>query len=79
MNDRKDDKVRIGRMWKGVGKTGTNYLSGPIDREGWDRAAAEQLVEHGWRLLILPNQSKREGKRDPDVDVFLVPDRRQGQ
>lgn len=77
--DRKDDKVRIGRLWKGVSKAGTNYLSGVIDSDGWQRAEEENLMRLGWRLLALPNGSQREGKRDPDVDVFLVPDRRQGQ
>lgn len=79
MNDRKDDKVRIGRMWKGVSAKGSNYLSGVIDTEGWERAENENLMRLGWRLLALPNQSKREGKRDPDVDLFLVPDRRPGK
>jgi hypothetical protein len=69
-----DDKIKLGRLWKGVSAGGTKYLNGQVERgEQLERALA--LLRRGGRLLVLPNNRKREGKKDPDCELFVTPER----
>ncbi len=66
-----DDKIKLGRLWKNRTKDDKPYLSGVAVLEQVDQAVA--LLKNGGRFLILGNASKREGKRDPDCELYVVP------
>ena len=69
-----NDMIKLGVLWKRTTREGSRpYLTGPVRSEGID--AAVDLLRKGGRFLILSNKTKREGKNDPDCDLFVVPDR----
>jgi hypothetical protein len=69
-----DDMIKLGRLWKGKAKDGKPYLSG-VTADTLDDAVA--LLCSGGRLLVLANGRQREGKRDPDYELYVVPERRE--
>lgn len=69
-----NDRVKLGVLWKQVSREGNRpYLTGPVRDEEIDAAVA--MLRKGGRFLILTNKTKREGKNDPDCDLFIVPGR----
>ncbi len=69
--------IKLGVLWKNTTREGQRpYLSGPVRSDAID--AAIELMRGGGRFLILPNKSKREGRKDPDCDLFVVPERNGG-
>lgn len=67
-----NDKVKLGVFWKKTTREGNRpYLSGAVRPEGLDEAV--RLLRDGGRFLVLSNPNKRDGKRDPDCELFVVP------
>jgi hypothetical protein len=71
-----DDKIPLGRLWKNTTKDGKPYLNGVCSTDTLDQAVS--LLRAGGRFLILANGRKREGKRDPDCELYVVPGRGAG-
>lgn len=70
-----DEMVKLGVLWKRMTREGNRpYLTGPVRSAGID--AAVELLRKGGRLLVVANTSKREGRNDPDCELFVVPDRK---
>jgi hypothetical protein len=70
------DKIHLGRLWKGTSKDNKPYLSGVVTH-ATDLERAVDLLRAGGRFLILGNDRKREGKRDPDCELYVVPGKRE--
>jgi len=64
------DMIKIGRLWKGTTTGGKSYLSG-VTVDTLDKAV--ELLHNGGRLMVFGNDRKREGKKDPDCELFAVP------
>jgi len=71
-----DDALKLGRLWKNTSHDGKPYLSGVCCTDTLDQAVT--LLRAGGRFLILANGHKREGKRDPDCELYVVPARGSG-
>jgi hypothetical protein len=71
-----NDMRKLGELWKGRNKEGQPFLFGVADQRIDDAIA---LLKNGGRLLVLANNRKREGKRDPDCELFVVPKREKGR
>lgn len=73
----KSDMIKLGVLWKKTSREGGRpFLSGAVRNDGVDAALA--LLRSGARFLVLSNQNKREGKNDPDCELFVVPDKKDG-
>jgi len=69
------EMIKLGVLWKNTTREGNRpYLAGRVQGDEID--AAVELLRKGGRFLILSNKNKRDGKRDPDCDLFVVPERR---
>jgi len=69
------DMVKLGVLWKKTSREGNRpFLSGAVHADGVDAAVA--LLRKGGRLLVLGNNHKRDGKKDPDCELFVVPDKK---
>jgi len=55
MNE-KNKMIRLTGLWKQKGKDGKTYLNGNIG---------------GARIMILPNEYQREGKKDPEYHLMI--------
>ncbi len=58
MTYEKPERVRIGGLWKHETRNGITFLSGGL--------SYDSMFE------IWPNNSKREGKNDPDYQIFIA-------
>lgn len=68
------DMIKLGVLWKKLTKQGNRpYLAGPSRSEAYDEAM--ECLRQGGRFLVLPNRNKRDGKNDPDCELFVVPKR----
>lgn len=71
------DMIKLGVLWKKTSRDGGRpFLSGAVRTDGVDAAVA--LMRKGGRLLVLSNHHKREGKNDPDCELFVVPEKKEG-
>ena len=69
-----NDRIKLGVLWKHEGRDGKKpFLSGAVRNEGLESAIA--LLRDGGRLLVLSNVTKRPDKKDPDCELFVVPDK----
>lgn len=69
-----NDMVKLGVLWKKTTREGNRpFLSGSMRQEGLEESL--RLLRAGGRFLVLANQHKREGKNDPDCELFVVPAR----
>ena len=53
-----NNMIRVGGLWSNTTRSGGKYLSGSLGNA---------------RIVILPNDRKREGKNDPDYTLFIAP------
>ena len=68
-----DGRVKLGVLWKHVSsKDNTPFLSGRVQEDSLDAAVA--LLRLGGTLLLVTN-NKRPDKKDPDCQLFVMPDR----
>lgn len=68
------DMIKLGVLWKKTSREGNRpYLAGAVRADGVD--AAVELLRKGARFLVLSNNHKRDGKQDPDCELFVVPDK----
>jgi hypothetical protein len=73
-----NDMVKLGVLWKRMTREGNRpFLTGPVRDDGIDAAVA--LLRKGGRFLVVANKTKREGRNDPDCELFVVPDRNGGK
>jgi hypothetical protein len=71
-----NDRIKLGVLWKHEGRDGKKpFLSGAVRNESLESAIA--LLRDGGRLLVLSNATKRPDKKDPDCELFVVPDKPQ--
>jgi hypothetical protein len=52
-------KIKLGGLWRNRTRNGKEYLSGNLT--------------HDSMLQIWPNNHKREGKSDPDYNLYIMP------
>ena len=56
--------MRAGCLWKQVSKKGQTYYSGYLFGEDEERQ----------KLVLFENGFQRDGKKDPDLNLYTIPD-----
>jgi hypothetical protein len=76
------DLVKLAALWTGTANNGEKMMSGNLQR-AITRDEAIRLVDlllsGDARLLVLKNNNRRDGKKDPNAFLFVAPKTRGGE